>query len=362
MIDKSHVRELRSRVSAYQRPVLSLYVDMYPNAAENVPQAVHARVKNTLSNLSDVPPAIVERVLERFRGRPPDGRALALFADAERLDTIEIDARFLDDSGSDRVAAHWGKPYLAPLLVGIDEHEPYAVLMAERGTVRVLEVVMGGIEEILAEPNVRYVETPVVLSAREQEGEVPEYLSLKEQGRRIQELIEERDIARVIVIGATPAARGVLSWLPAAVKERVVAVLPGIPEEPAPAPKVLEHVRETIAKTERDQECELLSLIQERGISGVAECLRALQEGRLYKVAYPQALHQDVFCDTRTNYVTLREEDARALSRDGLVTVDLAQKLPSLVEAWGASVEFVGGDAERKLVEELGGMGGLTRW
>ena len=260
------------------------------------------------------------------------------------------------------MAAHWGRPYLTPLLVGLDEHEPYAVLVAESGTVRVLEVALGSIEELLTEPRIRYVDTPVVQSAREQQGRVPEYLTLKEQGRRIQELIDDRGIARIIVIGATPSARGVLSWLPAAVRERVVAVLPDIPEDPAPAPKVLDHVRETIAKVERDQECELLTLIEERGITGVDACLRALQEGRLYKVAYPQALHQDVFCDTRTDYVTLREEDARALGRDGVVTIDLAEKLPALVEAWGASVDFVGGEAERKLLDELGGMGGLARW
>jgi hypothetical protein len=69
-----------------------------------------------------------------------------------------------------------------------------------------------------------------------------------------------------------------------------------------------------------------------------------------------------VFCDTQTNYVALREDDVRVSNTTNVIAVDLATKLPSLAEAWGARVEFVGGEAEQALIEQLGGMGGLARW
>ena len=362
MIDKNEVRGLRQRLRAYDRPLLSLYVDMYPSAGENVARAVHTRVKNTLSDLDGLPSSISQRVIGHFVSRPPNGRAVVLFADEQHTELMELQANFLDDSHRDHVAAHWGAPYFTPLLRGMDEHQPYAVLVTEGGSVRLFEVAMGEIEELLSEPAVRMVETPNALNQKNQDGgEVPEYLSLKEQGRRIEQIVQSRGIERLLLMGPVRSAREVLSWLPSALSELVVAVLPDVPQTPAPAREVLRLVSAKIHEVERQNELDLLTLIQERGIVGIDACLRALQEGRLHTVAYPEKLHQDVFCDTETNYVSTSEDGALP-GRGRVVRVDLAKKLPSLVASWGARLEFVGGDGKSTLIDKLGGMGGLARW
>lgn len=362
MIDKTQLMDLRRRVSAYTPPVLSLYVDQYPHAAENVPHAVEARVKNTLDRLDGVPRELKKRVLTYFHGRPVHGRALVLFADRERLDTMELDVQFLNDESRDQVIAYWGEPYLTPLLVAVDEFAPYGVLVAENGTARVLEVSLGSVEVLLENPAVRKAELPEAFAVTQQPAPEVELLSPKEQGRRIQEVLEQRHLERVIVVGTVNAARDLMSWLPEAVRKRVVAVMPNLPRDHASPEEILAHVSPRIREIEREKERALLEVIRERGIWGLDACLHALQEGRLHTVAYPKALHQEAFYAPQSNYVTLSRDEARELEDGRVEKVDLAAKLPSLVADWGARLEFMGGEAERELIENMGGMAGLPRW
>lgn len=384
MIDKRDINELRQRLGMYRQPMLSLYATVNPADPDINPQAVFVKVKNTLKELNGVSPKVVERVLDYFAGRAHDSRSVAVFADTERLDTIELEVDLLSDASNDHLEARWGEPYLTPLLVALDQNHRYGITFVDRDRLRFFQVHMGEIEELLTEhrPQLADEDDDQVQSNRQEPlGYLPsrggaepqlaqEHIKdhqrtfYKEMAGRMREVMDGNEIRHLVLMGPEADTHALLAALPQQLAGLVVSLVAGPSSPKASAHEIFERVRPTLQELGNQERAALLDQIRERGIWGLDACLHALQEGRLYTVAVPEALHQEVYIETGSSYVSLDEDECKGLITNGgeVEKVDLADKLPELAESWGARIEFIRGDAEQRLIEEFGGMGGLKRW
>jgi hypothetical protein len=384
VITKRHIAELRRAVASAPAPLLSLYVRVNPAHPANNPQAIKLRVKNTLKELG-VPDEVASRVVRYFEGRVHQARTLALFADAGALRTVELEVDLpVVDPATGQVDARWGAPYLTPLLLAMDDYERYAVLQLDRDRCRAFEVFMGGITELASETRphspaeIDQLETskrihPAHIADRGSAArdDADDHVSAIQQrfygdvGQRLQALLPEREIDRIILLGPEADTHLFASLLPDTLAKRVVAVLPSLPRPDASPHEILSRVSPVIEESEARAETALLDQIRERGVWGLAPCLRALQEGQLHLLAAPAPLDGTVYRDPETGYVAATEAEVTALRPNASASprpVPLGDAVLALAENAGARIDFVRGDRRHRLHDELGGLGGLRRW
>lgn len=402
--DRERLREVFARVKGLERPVLSLYANVDPSQPESLTRAVNIRVHNTLRDLEGLPPTVAEKVSAYFNGRLPEGRSVAVFASVDDIEVVHLDMPVVQDD-ADHLQARVGDPYFTPLLTAMNAWRPYLVAFLERDDLVLYRVFLGQAEQLwqasrkeapgeddtLDQSKNRFphslgkVQTPDAAShstAGHQQNK-PKYVAdrgdaarqladehvvaLQERFYRdavdqVRSLMDEHSIERMILLGPDRNRHTFLAELPGDLAKCVCALLPST-EGKVPAPRrVVELVQESIERIEQEQDGQLVDAIVERGVRGLESCLRALQEGRLYRLAVPQTLERQVFVDPVTNYVSLDEKEAAGLSGKSPKRTELSQKLPELAESFGVHLEFVNGDQERRVVDELGGMGGLGRW
>ena len=404
-VEKSDLWNLFERVRGYSRPVVSLYATVHPGQKESWSRAVVTRVKNTLRELEGVPSEIHEQIVSYFERRTPQGRTVAVFASREQLESLELDLSVHDDTASDRLDARMGEPYFTPLLYAANEYAPHLVVFADRDNVCLYRVFLGQAEQLaratrettapeqdeLGRSKDRFsqamasVRPPAASShsivgtqqnkpkfiadrgdaARQLANERIEYSQAsfyRDNAQRMQEILRQYSIDRVLVLGPDRDRHLMLSSMPRQVSKCVGALLPSTTGE-VPSPRqVLELAQPTIEALEAERDAELLDAIADRGVRGLEPCLVALQEGRLHKLAVPMSLSKPAYIDPETEYVTAQKKEASTLSAGAAQSVDLSIKLPELAEKWGAHLEFVSGEQERRVLEEFGGMGGLSRW
>jgi peptide subunit release factor 1 (eRF1) len=386
LLNNSTIIESFEKVRRFDRPVLSLYANVNAGQKASMPQAVLVRLKNTLRALAAqdqigaLPQEIEDRVWEYFNSRAAQSRSLALFASAKQLEAIEFELAFLDDTPNDRLEARLGEPFFTPVLVAMNEHEPYAVAFCDRDHTRGFELLLGQAEqafEAVREPSPGEDQTIDTSKA------VPKYIAdrgdaakqlaqehvvhaqiefYRECGKRLQRMMSERGLERAILMGPERDRYALLSVLPNAVAERVKALLPSTNGSLPDSKDIVSLVGPKIAQLEAERKGELLDAVRETGVVGVEKTLRALQDGRAHKVVVARSLTQPVYIDAKTDYATTNKIEARSLGDRDVVPVDLMECLPNLAERWGAQVEFITGASERKLIDELSGIGALLRW
>jgi hypothetical protein len=161
MIGKEEVRRIKETLKGLQPPVLSLYLDLNPAKPENANRAYALRAKDAMKALS-VPEALAERVLELLKHEVVQAKTLALFANEKRLELFPLQVElplvsgvhtaFLDEKESrlltDGALAHYGEPFLVPLVYALDEYERYGVVYLDQEKWRVFEIFLGEIAEV----------------------------------------------------------------------------------------------------------------------------------------------------------------------------------------------------------------------
>ena len=379
---------LQEQLGEYEAPILSLYLDVNPAHAENLKGGYRIRAENAMKK-AGVPGALIDEVVARFKEDPPHryGRTLALFAAEDPGELFEMHFLQVDlplVSEVDRVIARWSKPYVAPLLLVRDDYERCAVVYMDRTRWRFFEVHMGEIEEVkeafveidttewrrLTEPTggAPAMETVGVgkdLYEGREEAWVHRFY--KKNAALLEKAMAARGAERLILCGPEKARAAFEAVLPKATAGKVVARLPGLPHPEASPAQVLDHVADAVERAEREAERALLDRIAENGVWGLDAVLRALQEGRLFSVAVPwtpKVLFTTVHRCPETGFVAVDAATAEAACAPGRAPapVRLDEALPDLAVTHGSRLEFVRGEAERRLVETMDGIAGLRRW
>ena len=148
MITKSDVSTLRDQLARLEPPVLSLYVNVNPAQPENARKGYVIRAKNALSQL-ELPEPLLQRVLANLEHDAPQTRTRVIYAAADFMQTYDLQVDLPNEEfRTGEAEAHWGEPYLAPLLVALDEYQPYGVVAVDEERWRFFIYRLGEIAEV----------------------------------------------------------------------------------------------------------------------------------------------------------------------------------------------------------------------
>ena len=366
------LRQAIASVSDHPGPLFSAYVSVNAAIPENQERAYLVRLRDAMND-EGVPERLQEQVREFVEAEThPGARTLAIFAAEDGL--FEVYRLQVDLPESFR----WGDPYAAPLMLVMDEYEPYGavVLDAERFRYFVVsplaspedgeEVKANGFREVDVHPNMPYPRgggsTDMDPAGRKQDSNIHRFY--KELGELTRDLTFREGVRRLILAGPKERTAEFRGVLPNELKDRVVA------EEHvdlgAPEGELLDRLEEVRERAEYERERELLDEIREHGISGLDETIAALQEeNRIYHLAVLWELEGEIrWCDN--DQLAIRDMTAEECPFCGQKTRvrPLTDVLVDLAAARGARLDFMLGENENTdvLRDEFGGIAGLTRF
>jgi Bacterial archaeo-eukaryotic release factor family 10 len=364
------LRQAIASVADRTGPMFSAYVSVNAAIPENQERAYLVRMRDAMNDLG-VPEELQKRVREYLEAEiHPRARTLALFAAEDGL--LEVYRLQVDLPESFR----WGDPYVAPLMLVMDEYEPYgaAVLDAERFRYFVVsplaspregeEVKANGFREVDVHPSQPYPRggTDFEPASRRTEAHVHQFYN--ELGKLTRDLTFREGVRRLILAGPKERTAGFRKVLPNELKDRVAA------EEHlnlgSPEGELLDRLEAVRERAEHEREGELLAEIRESGVSGLDETISALQEeNRVYHLAVLWDLEGEIrWCDN--DQLAIRDITAEECPYCGQKTRvrPLTDVLVDLAAARGARLDFMLGENENTVIlrDELGGIAGLTRF
>jgi peptide subunit release factor 1 (eRF1) len=372
MAQAQELRQAITSVSGRPGPVLSAYMSVNADIPENQRRAYLVRLRDAMND-EGVPDNLQQRVREYVENEAhPEARTLAIFADED--DLFEIYRLQVDVPESFR----WGDPYVAPLTLVLDEHEPYgaAVLDAERFRYFVVsplstahgeeEMKANGFREVDVHPSEPYPRgggsTDLDPAGRKHQSNIHRFY--KDLGELTRDVTFREGVRRLILAGPRERTTEFRRTLPNELQERVVA------EEHldlgSPEGKLLDRLEAVRERAEHEREKELLDEIRESGVRGPDETVAALQEeNRVYHLAALWELEAEIrWCDN--DQLAIREITSEECPFCGLkIRVRLLKDvLVDLAAARGARLDFMRGENENTdtLRDEFGGLAGLTRF
>jgi len=281
----------------------------------------------------------------------------------------------------DGVLAHWGEPFLLPLVYALDEYERYGIVYVDRERWRVFEVFLGEIEEVhdaflaldteawrrlsLDAPGRRFNLGGIARGGAGQDLfakrlEAWEERFYKALAHELERLSEARGFTRLVLMGPEEHTKLFLGHLPKRLRERVVAELPSLPHPGASPGEVLKRLEPVLEEVERREEVKLLERLEEAYPKAAfgPEVLARVQEGRVEVWVLPWHLEQEVYLCQDFAFA----DEAQALAYcESPEKKPLAAVLASLAVGYATKLEFVRGEAENRLLER-GGMAALLRW
>lgn len=366
-------------------PVLSLYLSTNPAQGENTGRAYLTRAKEGMKAL-DVPKEVFDALMSRLEEDRPQARTRVMFADGQTTQVYDFQVELPLEDG---IESCWGQPYLTPLLYAFDEYERHAVVLIDQEKWRLFEVFMGEIEELedasrtLPVNEFRRLGEDKVAGAggrsagagaighvgrasggsgkdnfNERVGEWTERF-YKEQAQRLSEVMKTRGIEQVILMGPDPDSKNFAGHLNAGLEPYI---FPSANHSRVSAGEILKIVEKELPPLERERENKLLDQLREKGVSGVDQVVKLLQEGRIHLLVAPWKLEAKVY-RCASGLVLMASEEAQTLCpQDGVKEASLKEVLPELAQAYAAKLEFVHGEAEQRLLQVFGGLAGLTRW
>jgi len=296
-----------------------------------------------------------------------------------------VHTAFLDEKESrlltDGALAHYGEPFLLPLVYALDEYERYGVVYLDQEKWRVFEIFLGEIAEVkdaflaldteawrrlsLDAPGRRFNLGGIARGGAGQDLFAKRLAAWEERfykalAHELVRHVEERGFTRLLLMGPEEHTKLFLGYLPKRLKEKVVAELPSLPHPGASPGEVLKRLEPVLEEVERQAEVRLLEELEEAYPKAAfgPEVLARVQEGRVELWVLPWHLERELYaCDGL--YLA---EEAQALAYcQNPEKKPLAVVLPELAAGYAARVEFVRGEAERRLLER-GGMAALLRW
>ncbi|WP_234554513.1 VLRF1 family aeRF1-type release factor [Thermus caliditerrae] len=394
MIGKEDVRRIKESLALEEGPVLSLYLDINPAKPENSNRAYALRAKDAMKALG-VAKELQERVLEVLKNQVLEAKTAVFFVGEKLFETLllqvelplvsSLKTTFLGEEEhrllTDGALAHYGEPFLLPLLYALDEYERYGVVYLDQERWRVFEIFLGEVAEVgdaflaldteawrrlsLDAPGRRFNLGGISRGGAGQDLFAKRLAAWEERfyktlSHELEKMVQEKGFTRLVLMGPEEHTKLFLGYLPKRLKERVVTLLPSLPHPGATPGEVLKRLEPVLEEAERRGEVELLKKLEEAYPKAVfgPEVLERVQEGRVELWVLPWHLDQAVYaCDG-----VFFSEEARALAYcQNPEAKPLALILPELAAGYAAKLEFVRGEAEKELLER-GGMAALLRW
>jgi hypothetical protein len=378
MLTQEGTRYIREFVAPRVAPVLSLYLDVNPANPDNQGKAYLLRAREAIE-AAQTPPEVGKKVLEALERNLPQARSRVIFAAEGWMETYDLQVDLPLVQG---VLAHWGEPYLIPILYVLDEYDRVGVVYLDSDKWRMFEVYLGEIEELpgafRAVPTQEWGQlTQDSQGRRYGQGGIHRAAANTDRFERrldawthrfykrlaglLEQTLNERSIQRLVLLGQKAQVEVFKELLPRRLRERVLATLPSLPSPLAQAGEVLKLVQGLLEPLELERENKLLDELAERGVAGLDQTLELLQQGGLHLLVAPWNPQGKVY-RAPDGWVGGSMEGAVAHGAGRIEDVELKQVLPELATAYGTRLEFVRGSAEERLHKEFAGLAGLPRW
>jgi peptide chain release factor subunit 1 len=262
------------------------------------------------------------------------------------------------------------RPRLRPLLDHVDEHERYAIVLADRDTARVLVVTQRDIED--------WWQLQSVIQGRHKQGGWSQSNFQRSHDKAVDDhlksvrdhlinLDEQLDFSRIFIGGPTEATARLRELLPPALRDQIAGTF--AIEMFATDAQVLERTREVARQVERDGEMARVERVISdtgaggRAVTGLDATLRAVCSGQVDEVVVSGTLSvPGAVCRAcgrlAAGDVYSCPDCGGALS----VVDDVIEDAILRVMSEGGSVEIVHGSAETRLLDETGGIGAILRY
>jgi peptide subunit release factor 1 (eRF1) len=343
------IKRLKERLEGHPGPVLSVYLSLNARYPENQSQAYKVRLRDALEEM-EVPEEIARRVRGEIEDQlHPGARTVVFFAAEDGL--FE---RY--DLQLDLMEAHrFGEPYLAPLVLALDEHESYGVALIDAEEFRFFVSAPIGVpaegnegassgffREVDLKPSSPHPRGGGTRDAdpagRKHQSNIHRFY--KEMGELTQKLVNQDNVKNLIVAGPKERTSEFRETLPEPVKEKVVA------EENvatnAPEGEIIEQFEAIQERAEREREDELIEKARENGVRGIKNTVEALQEGRVYHLIALYELESEIrWCDHDELAITdAAQEECPFCSRQTRVR-PVMEVLIDLATNRGARLEYV---------------------
>ena len=343
------IKRLKERLEGHSGPVLSVYLSVNARYPENQGQAYKVRLRDALEEL-EVPEEIAERIRGSIDDQVHQGARTVVFFAAEdglfeRYD-LQLDLP---------EAYRFGEPYLAPLVLALDEQESYGVALVDAEEFRFFVSApmenpsessggasSGFFREVDLKPSQPYPRGGGTREAdpagRTHQSNV--YRFHKEMGELTQKLVNQDNVKNLIIAGPKERTSGYRETLPEPVKEKVVA------EENvatnAPEAEIVEQFEAIQDRAEREREDGLIEKARENGVRGVKDTVEALQEGRVFHLIALYDLEGEIrWCDHDELAITdVAQEECPFCGRQTRVR-SLTDVLIDLATNRGARLEYV---------------------
>ncbi len=382
-MDRQRLDGLAERMEARASPVLTLYASVNPALPEHSPRAVVARARATLTALG-VPDALAGRALDRLEPLAQEARTVVVFADHAEVEAVPLAVDLpVEDPATGLLEARYGRPHVAPLRALLDGTEPFGAVVLDGDGWRFLAIDLGEIEEV-ERANRPYAPDELDEEQGVRQARVVWYASrdnatrqrfadhrlewqlkfLREVAARADALTRERGIGHLALVGPERMTTALAALLTEETASRVVATLPPLAEVDAPPRRLLERLRPVLDAHRRAAEAAVLDSIRDGGVRSVEGCLAALERHQLALVAMPASTSARVYVEESSGHAAMTHAAAsrHAAGTARVVERPLAEVVATLARASRARLLVLRGEAEARLLAELGGLGGLRRW
>ncbi len=280
------VQNLKQRFEEHGGPMVSAYVNANPANPENQGQAYLVRLREALDQ-AGVPTKIAGRIREVLENEQPQARTLIVFADEDGLlEHYGLQADLPE-------AVRYGEPHLAPLVLALDQHEPYGLVMVDAEEFQFYVTApmedpsaanwgmgSGFLREVDVSPRSPGPREGTDRDAQSRRTEANTSEWFNELGEITRDTAFREGARHLILAGPEERTAELRKRLPEDVRNRVVA------ETQIPLGKpdndTLQRIEEVREQAERERKASLFAQARENGVRGLKDTVEALQEGRVH--------------------------------------------------------------------------------
>ena len=348
------IKRLKERLKGHPGPVLSVYLSVNARYPENQGQAYKVRLRDALDEM-EIPEELAGRVWEEVEEEVHPGARTVIFFVAEdgffERYNLQLD---LPES------YHFGEPYLAPLVLALDEHEPYGVALLDAQEFRFFVSApmeepghaskgasSGFFREVDIESNQPY---PKVGGTTDHDPagytrQAHLHRFFKELAELTHKLVLRDGVKHLILAGPKERTAEFRDTLPQDIQERVVAEEQV--EARGPENEALEKFEDIVARAERARKAGLIEQARESGVHGVKDTIEALQLGQVHHLLALWDLEGEIrWCDNDEFAITdISAKECPFCGQETRIR-PLMDVLVDLAAARDARLEFVRAENE----------------
>jgi peptide chain release factor subunit 1 len=377
MISYDDIRDLQRYQSGATSYTLSLFLNVDQSRAANLNRGFETTVESLFRRIAENGAAEdnkqnfeseCQRVKKFLNGYVPRGRGLVIFSDSSRglwwQRDLQVDVP---------TEARWSSSlWLRPLLEVLEEHERFAVVLIDKQRARILVVDATGVEqqaEFESDVPNRHATTGSdrIWSQSQMDRDHVNHLKLfaKRTADELSAIVDRSKLSRLVIGGPVEATSAFIAELPKRLQQLIIGTV-SAPVDASPD-RLRNELRELQKRAEHSDEARMVgsmitsAMKSDRAVLGITDTLRAIQEGRVYRMVVAHDFRTEgKQCTACRTLVVDRVESCPFCGGHLEDAPDLINRASHRVLEQAGKVQLVSGEAAAQLSGK--GIGALLRF